>query len=120
MWDQLTEFCGRVPRTRKHFCIPWGSAQDVITAMEEVTSQVPTNTTYVVHVDTNDMQRTISEELLDKYQQMIRTYKDKSNRVIVSGIITYMQADNQPQLTPCQPLQQREHWLCKYLGQSSL
>ncbi len=33
------------------------------------------------------MQRTRWEDLLDKYQQMIRTYKNKSNKVIASGII---------------------------------
>ena len=61
--------------------------QDVIDAVNEVTDQAPATTTYVIHVGTNDVQRYRSEELLDKYRQMIRAYKVKSSNVILSGII---------------------------------
>ena len=92
MRGQLTEFCGRAPRSRKRFCIPGGGVEDVIAAVDAVSSQAPENTTYLIHVGTNDLQRTKSEELLDKYRTMMRTYKEKSNKVIVSGIIPLRQA----------------------------
>ena len=41
--------------------------QDVIDNVNEVADQAPANTTYVIHVGTNDVQRIRSEELLDKY-----------------------------------------------------
>ncbi len=55
---QLTEFCGRAPRTRKRFCIPGGGVQDVIAAVDVVVSQAPTTTTFVIHVGTNGVHRT--------------------------------------------------------------
>ena len=64
----------------------------MIAAVDDVSSQAPANTTYVIHVGTNDVQRTRSEELLDKYRKMMRTYKEKSNKVILSGIIPRRQA----------------------------
>ena len=91
---QLTEFCARAPATRRRFCIPGGGVQDVISAVNEVVDQAPATTTYVIHVGTNDVQRIRSEELLDKYRQMIRTYKERSNKVILSGIIPRRQAGN--------------------------
>ncbi|KAK3886028.1 hypothetical protein Pcinc_009804 [Petrolisthes cinctipes] len=52
---QLTEFCGRAPKSRKRFCIPGGGLDDVIDSVDEVTSLAPDNTTYVIHVGTNDV-----------------------------------------------------------------
>lgn len=91
---QLIEFCGRSPRSRKRFCIPGAGVDDVTAAVDAVSNQAPENTNYVIHVGTNDVQRIRSEELLDKYRTMMRTYKEKSNNVIVSGIIPRMQAGN--------------------------
>ena len=84
---QLTEFCARAPRSRKRFCIPGGGIDDVTKAIGEVTSLAPTNTTYVVHVGTNDVQRTRSEELMTKYRQMIQALKTNSKNIIISGIL---------------------------------
>ena len=89
---QLSEFCARAPATRRRFCIPGGGLQDVIDSVNEVADQAPASTTYVIHVGTNDVQRIRSEELLDKYRQMIRAFKVKSSKVILSGIIPRRQA----------------------------
>ena len=89
---QLIEFCARSPRTRKRYCILGAGVDDVTAAVDAVSSQAPANTTYVIHVGTNDVQRTRSEELLAKYRTMMRAYKELSNKVIVSGIIPRRQA----------------------------
>ena len=89
---QLHEFCARAPATRRRFCIPGGGVQDITDSVNEVADQAPANTTYVIHVGTNDIQRYRSEELLDKYRQMIKAYKVKSSKVILSGIIPRKQA----------------------------
>ena len=67
---------------------------DVTAAVNAVSSEAPANTTYVIHLGTNDVQRTRSEELLDKYRKMMRAYKEKSNKVIVSGVIPRSQASS--------------------------
>jgi lysophospholipase L1-like esterase len=90
---QLKEFCARAPKSRKRFCIRGGGINDVVDAIDKVANQAPPNTTYVVHVGTNDVQHTQSEELMAKYKRLIKSYKEKSNRVVISGIIPRMEAD---------------------------
>ena len=90
---QLTEFCARAPGKRKRFCIPGGGVDDVIASLDEVSNLAPSNTMYVVHVGTNDVQHTRSEELIAKYQRLIQNLKTKSRDVVVSGIIPRMKAN---------------------------
>ena len=89
---QRFEFAARSPTTRSRFCIPGGGVQDVIDSVHKVTNHASATTTYVIHVGTNDVQKSKSEELLDKYRQMIRAFKAKSSNVILSGIIPRRQA----------------------------
>ena len=91
---QLTEFCARAPEKRKRFCIPGGGVDDVIASLDEVSNLAPADTTYVVHVGTNDIQRTRSEELMAKYKKLIQKFKVKSKNVVLSGIIPRAKASN--------------------------
>lgn len=91
---QLEEFCARAPNKRKRFCIRGGGVDDVIAAVDEVADQAPPNTMYVVHVGTNDVVRTRSEELIAKYKRLIQSFKEKSSRIIISGIIPRMGANH--------------------------
>lgn len=84
---QLTEFCGRAPNRRKRFCIPGASLDDVDAAIDEVTNGATSNTLFLIHAGTNDITRTRSEELLEKYKKVIRNYKTKSNNVLISGVL---------------------------------
>ena len=84
---QLHEFCARAPKSRKRFCIPGGGLDDVDAALEQVANLAPPNTTYVVHIGTNDVVRTRSEELMEKYKKLIKKFKEKSSNVIMSGIL---------------------------------
>ena len=84
---QLTEFCGRAPRSRKRFCIPGGGVDDIVAAIDEVTMSAPTRTTYVIHVGSNDVQHTRSEDLMEKYRKMIQSFKVRTNQLIISGIV---------------------------------
>ena len=47
-----------------------------------------------MHAGTNDVQWTRSEELLQKYRDMIEEYKTKSNNILISGILPKMLAEN--------------------------
>lgn len=89
---QLDEFCARAPEKRKRFCIPGGGVDDVIASLDEVSNLAPANTTYVVHVGTNDIQRVRSEELMSKFRSLIEKLKEKSRKVIISGILPRLRA----------------------------
>ena len=91
---QLVEFCGRAPSKRKRFCIPGASVDDVTEAVDEVTDGLPDNGLVIIHAGTNDIMRTRSEELLEKYKMMIRRYKEKTNNVLISGILPKIDAGN--------------------------
>ena len=85
--DQINEFCGRAPKTRKHFCMPGGRLDDITAACEEASRECEENTLFVLHAGTNDVQSTRSEELMEKYKRMIERFKTKSRNIIVSGIL---------------------------------
>ena len=85
--DQITEFCGRNRSNRKRMCMPEGRLNDITAAYDEATSQVDTNTLLIIHAGTNGVMNTRSEELLEKYRKLIRQYKCKTNKIILSGIL---------------------------------
>ena len=73
--------------------MPGASLGDITDAVEDMTKDATNNTLYVIHAGTNDVQRTRSEELLQKYREMIRRYKTKSANIIISGILPRINAD---------------------------
>ncbi len=89
---QLAEFCGRSQRTRKRFCIPRGKTEDIEAAKDSVTDRATKDTLFVIHASTNDVQLTRTEDLLAKYRQVIRRYREKSRHIIVSGILPRINA----------------------------
>lgn len=91
---QLVEFCGRAPGNRKRFCIPGAGVNDVSDALDDVTNDISNNALIVVHAGTNDVVRTRSEELLQRYKVMIRRYRSKTNNVLISGVLPRIDADN--------------------------
>ena len=91
---QLVEFCGRAPSKRKRFCIPGASVDDVTEAVDTVAEGIANNGLILIHAGTNDIMRTRSEELLEKYRKMIRQYKEKTNNILISGILPKIDADN--------------------------
>ena len=84
---QLIEFAGRVPQRRKRFCIPGAHLDDITGLCDDVTRDADDNTLYIIHAGTNDVESSGSEELMTKYRRMIQRYKDKTNRLIISGIL---------------------------------
>ena len=85
--EQLYEFCGRARKTRKRFCMPGGRLDDITAACEEASRECDENTLFILHAGTNDVEYTRSEELLEKYREMIKRFKTKSRNIIVSGIL---------------------------------
>ena len=88
--DQLVEFCGRSSNgRRKRFCYPGARLDDITAICDDVTREADCNTLYVLHVGTNDVKSTRSEELLEKYRRLIQQYKCKANasNIVISGIL---------------------------------
>ena len=92
--SQLTEFCGRAPNSRKRYCMPGASIDEITAACDEVTNGATKDTLIVLHVGTNDVQKTRSEELLQKYRKLIQKYKVKSDNIIISGVLPKMYGEN--------------------------
>ena len=66
--------------------MPGGRLNEISAACDETTSNSNPNTLFIMHAGTNDIMDTRSEELLEKYRQMIQWYKSKINKIIPSGI----------------------------------
>ena len=70
---QLEELCGRAPKQRKRYCYPWAKIDDITKAVEDITEKEKHDSLYIVHVCTNDIKNSKSEELFEKYKQLIST-----------------------------------------------
>lgn len=73
--NQLTEFCARSPNTRRRFCIPEASLDDVINAIDDVSLASNERTLFIIHAGNNDVKDTRSEELLEVYRAAIQKFK---------------------------------------------
>ncbi len=87
MRGQLTEFCGRNRRPRRRYCIPGAKVNDIIEAADCVTERATPDTLYMIYAGTNDVQTTKPDDLVAKYRRVIHKYKEKSQHVLVSGIL---------------------------------
>ena len=92
--QQLTEFCGRVKHRRRLYCMLGAGIDDVTEMMDKVSKEATSDTLFVIHAGTNDVRKTRSEELLDKYRKLIQQYKTKSNNILISGVLPRVAADD--------------------------
>ena len=92
--QQLTEFCGRVRHRRRLYCMPGAGIDDVTEMTDKVSEEATADTLFVIHAGTNDVRKTRSEELLDKYRKLIQQYKTKSNNIMISGVLPRVAADD--------------------------
>ena len=93
---QLNEFCGRSSNSRrKRYCYRGATIDDMTDVCDTVTDKADANTVIMIHVGTNDVMSCRSEELLDRYRQMIKKYKEKINEknIVISGILPRKFAD---------------------------
>ena len=95
---QLVEFCGRSKNgRRRRYCYPGAGLSDITAVCDDVTKDADPNSLYIIHAGTNDVLRTRSEELLDKYRRLIQQYKTKTNanNIIITGILPRVGAKNE-------------------------
>ncbi len=93
--QQVVEFCGRVSRRRRNYCYPGAGIDDITAALEEISSKAINDSLFVIHIGTNDVTTTRSEELLEKYLRLIQQYKSKSPNILISGVLprTWAESD---------------------------
>lgn len=84
---QIDSFCSINPKKRKRFCLPGATVEDITNSANSVFQETSQDSTVIIHVGTNNILSTRSEELLAKYKKMIRQFKEKSNKLIISGIL---------------------------------
>ena len=83
------------PKRRKRYCYPWAKIDDITKALGDITEMEKHDSLYIVHVGTNDVKNTNSEELLEKYKCLISTLKEKRSKFIVSGILPRIGTEKQ-------------------------
>ncbi len=74
--------------------MPGPDIGDVTEMMEKVSEEATAETIFVIHAGTNDVSKTRSEELLDKYRKLIQQYKEKSSNIMISGVLPRVAADD--------------------------
>ncbi len=70
------------------------SIDDVTDLFDQVSEEATNESLFAVHTGTNDVRKTRSEDLLDKYRKLIQQYKTKSSKIMISGILPRIAADN--------------------------
>lgn len=84
---QLNEFCGRNPSKRRNYCMPGGKIEHINDSIEIFTEGGTKDTGYIIHVGSNNIINNRSEELLSKYKELISNLKNKTNNIIISGVL---------------------------------
>lgn len=92
--SQLEEFCGRNYRRRKRFCCPGGRVNNLIENFDDFAGEVTENGRIIVHIGTNEVLNTRSEELLNKYRSLMIKLKTKTKNIIFTGLLPRINARN--------------------------
>ena len=66
----------------------------MMSACDDVTKNARNDTFYVIHAGTNDVKKSSSEALLDKYRRMIRKFKTRTDNILISGILPRIGAES--------------------------
>jgi hypothetical protein len=108
----LNEFCGRNKKYRSRYCFPGAGVCDVAASIDEFSKETTKNTTFVVHVGTNDINKhTDRKELRQKFGRMIEIIKGKSKNVLISGILPILNGDYK-NLNYAYNFNRELKWLC--------
>ena len=95
--------------------MPGVGIDDVTDIMDKVSEDATNESLFVIHAGTNDILKTRSEKLLDKYRKLIQQYKTKSNNIIISDVLPRI-ATEDLFYSKAFSLNNRLHNLCKDNG----
>ncbi len=74
--------------------MPGAGIDDVTDLFDQLSEEATNESLFVVHTGTNDVRKTRSEELVDKYRKLIQQYKTKSSKIMISGVLPRLAEDN--------------------------
>ena len=78
-------FCEANRARRMTCCLPGARVQDVVERYKKVVEG--TGKEALFHVGVNNVGRVMSEELVDRYRELLRQIKESGRRCIVSGVL---------------------------------
>lgn len=84
--DQSQEFCSK-GKKRKSLCFPGARIEDILMKFDDIVSNTPEDTTFVVQIGTNNVCSGRSEEILDKYKTLIGKFRESRRKLIISGLL---------------------------------
>ncbi len=76
------------------FCMSGSETNDINDFSDHVSKDTTNETFFVLHTRANNVRKTRSEDLLDKYRKLIQQYKTKSSKIMISGVLSRIAADN--------------------------
>ena len=80
-------FCEVDRRKRMTCCLPGAGVKDVVERFSGVVKGTGKEALVMVHVGVNDVGRVGSEELLNRYRELLREVRESGRRCIVSGVL---------------------------------
>lgn len=91
---QLVEWAGRNHTRRKRYCCPGAKVENLIDSLDFFTDGVHDHSRLIIHVGTNNIFNSRSEDLLEKYKDLMRKLKEKTNEIIFTGILPRINGPN--------------------------
>jgi hypothetical protein len=115
--ELLSTYCGRNATKRKRDCFPGARVSSINNNISEFTTGADNDTTYIVHAGTNDLsQKNLKrKELLSAYRSLIKDLKQKSNNLIISGILPRYRCDYSF-LNDAFNINRELKWICQIEG----
>ena len=80
-------FCEADRKGRMTCCLPGAGVKDVVERYRGIVKGTGEEALVVVHVGVNDVRRVRSEELVERYRELLREVKESGRRCIVSGVL---------------------------------
>ena len=74
-------------RKRMRVCFPGARVSDIVDRIDREFVNTNADATVIVHVGTNDIWYKRSEELIERYRELIEKMKDSGRRCMISGIL---------------------------------
>ena len=80
-------FCEADRKGRMTCCLPGAGVKDVTQRFRRIVKGTGEEALVVVHVGVNDVRKVRSEELVERYRELLREVKESGRRCVVSGVL---------------------------------
>ena len=88
-------FCGKDRGRRTNVCMPGAGVKAVSEEVQKRVREMERDGVVVLHVGGNDIRARRSQELVNRYEEMLRKIKETGRRCVVSGILPRVNASRE-------------------------